>query len=223
MTEKNSQNIACMDCKQEGAFDFYGYIDGCEDPKLKMMVKNYELFKYTCPHCGSEQFVNYSFIYQQPEDGILLYHLQSPDELEEAREAFRQEGEPQASAEGHHRRIVIGPDSLVEKIRIFDAGYDDRVIELYKIFLYGELRGQLELVEGKDVVEGVFVDEHIDGSLHFVFVGDGRAIGEIPLSTEVYAQIAGDYKELLDAKALDELLIDQDWAFGFLSEMAQDA
>ena len=223
MTMKNSQNIACMDCKKEGAFDFYGHIDVSTDPELKMLVKNYELFKFTCPHCGSEQFVNYSFVYQQPENGVLLYHLQDPEEMEEARASFRQEGEPQASVEGHHRRIVIGPDALVEKIRIFDAGYDDRIIELYKIFLYGQLRDQLEEAAGEDNVEAVFVDEHIDGTLHFVFIGGGRAIGEIPLSTEVYAQIAGDYIDKVNALAADEPVIDQDWAFEFLGKVSQDA
>ena len=69
----------------------------------------------------------------------------------------------------------------------------------------------------------MFIDEHLDGSLHFVFVGEGRAIGEIALSTEVYAQIAAEYKDKLDRFAADEVLIDQDWAFDFLGRMAQDA
>lgn len=223
MTAKNSQNIACMECKKEGAFDFYGHIDAASDSALKALVKNYELFKFTCPHCGSEQFVNYSFIYQDSEQGILLYHLQSPEEINEARAALSQEGEPKASSEGQYRRLVVGPDALVEKIRIFEAGYDDRVIELYKIFLYGQLRDQLSEAAGGDAVEAVFVDAHLDGSLHFVFVGEGRAIGEIPLSPEVYAQIASDYKSSLEQFTQEELLIDQDWAFEFLGRMAQDA
>ena len=223
MTMKNSQNIACMDCKKEGAFEFYGHIDVTTDPTLKVLVKNYELFKFTCPHCGSEQFVNYSFIYQDADHGVLLYHLQSPEEIDQARATLTQDGEPQASADGQYRRLVIGPDALVEKIRIFDAGYDDRVMELYKIFLYGQLRDQLAQAAGGDNVEAVFIDEHLVGSLHFVFVGEGRAIGEIPLSTEVYAQIAADYKDKLDQFAADEVLIDQDWAFDFLGRMAQDA
>lgn len=223
MTVKNSQSIACMDCKQEGAFEFYGHIDAGTDPALKVLVKNYELFKFTCPHCGSEQFVNYSFIYQDSDKGVVLYHLQSPEEIDEARAKWAQENEGPASAEGKYRRLVVGPDALVEKIRIFDAGYDDRVIELYKIFLYGQLREQLAQAAGGDTVEAVFIDEHLDGSLHFVFVGEGRAIGEIALSTEVYAQIAADYKDKLDRFAADEVLIDQDWAFDFLGRMAQDA
>lgn len=39
MTMKNSQNIACMDCKKEGAFEFYGHIDVTTDPALKVLVK----------------------------------------------------------------------------------------------------------------------------------------------------------------------------------------
>ena len=153
MTVKNSQSIACMDCKQEGAFEFYGHIDAGTDPALKVLVKNYELFKFTCPHCGSEQFVNYSFIYQDSDKGVVLYHLQSPEEIDEARAKWAQENEGPASAEGKYRRLVVGPDALVEKIRIFDAGYDDRVIELYKIFLYGQLRDQLAQAAGGDTVE----------------------------------------------------------------------
>lgn len=232
MSVKHTQQIACLKCKKKSDFEFYGSINTMLDPGLKQRVKNFDIFKFICPHCGSEQFVNYSFLYHQMEDKLMIFYCQDEEEVEKVRTlyaddfatALNEKGEQQGiDTTGYRRRIVIGADNLVEKIRIFDAGLDDRLIEIYKVLLYGQMQSQLAEMPGGDVVDDVFVDEQLDGSLDFVFVADGKAVGAVPFAQEVYDVVAEQYKEAVERLAPTEPVINQDWAFDTLAAIAQGA
>lgn len=230
MTVKHSQSITCLNCKKASDFDFYGSINTMLDPTLKQRVKNFDIFKFICPHCGSEQFVAYSFLYHQMEDKLMIYCCQDEEEIAKVRELYAgdfttavdEKGRERAiDTSGYRRRIVIGADNLVEKIRIFDAGLDDRLMEIYKIMLYGQMQPQLAEMPGGDDVDAVFVDEQLDGSLDLVFVANGQAVGAVPFSQEVYDIIEKQYSDAVSRLADAEPVIDQDWAFDFLAKVAQ--
>lgn len=232
MSVKHTQQISCLNCKKKSDFEFYGSINTMLDPVLKQRVKNFDIFKFVCPHCGSEQFVNYSFLYHQMEDKLMIFYCQDEEEVEKVRSlyaddfetAVNEQGETQAiDTTGYRRRIVVGADNLVEKIRIFDAGLDDRLIEIYKVLLYGQMQDQLAAMPGGDAVDDVFVDEQLDGSLDFVFVADGKAVGAVPFAQEVYDIVAGQYQEAVEKLAPSEPVINQDWAFDTLAEIAKQA
>lgn len=230
MTVKHTQSITCLNCKKASDFDFYGSINTMLDPKLKQRVKNFDIFKFVCPHCGSEQFVNYSFLYHQMEDKLMIFYCQDEEEVEKVKSLYADDfttalddkGTAQAiDTTDYRRRIVVGADDLVEKIRIADAGLDDRLIEIYKILLYGQMQPELAEMPGGDAVDAVFVDETLDGALEFVFVADGRAVGSVPFAQEVYDVVDAQYGEAVARLAAVEPVIDQDWAFDFLARVAQ--
>lgn len=231
MTVKHTQPIACLNCKKKSEFDFYGSINTLDDPKLKQRVKNFDLFKFICPYCGSEQFVGYSFLYHQMEDKLMIYCCQNDEEIASVRKLFDDDfatvtdetGRQRAiDTSAYRRRIVIGVDDLVEKIRIFDAGLDDRLMEVYKVLLYGQMQSQLAEMPGGDDVDAVFVDEDITGALILVFLAEGQAVGSVPFSKEAYDVIAGQYGKALERLAGDEPIVDQDWAFDMLAKVARE-
>lgn len=230
MTVKHSQSIKCLKCKKASDFEFYESINTALDPKLKQRVKNFDIFKFVCPHCGSEQFVNYSFLYHQMEDQIMIFYCQDEEEVNKVRSLYAEDFatatdengvERPIDTSGYRRRIVIGADELVEKIRIFDAGLDDRLMEIYKVMLFGQMQAELAEIPGGSDVDEVFVDEQLDGSLDLVFVAQGRAVGAVPFAQEVYDVIKAQYEEAVTHLAAVEPVIDQDWAFDFLAKMAQ--
>ena len=67
------------------------------------------------------------------------------------------------------------------------------------------------------------MDEQLDGSLDFVFVAAGRAVGAVPFAQEVYDVVKDQYAEAVERLAAAEPVIDQDWAFDFLAKAAQQA
>lgn len=231
MSVKHTQQIACLKCKKKSDFEFYGSINTMLDPTLKQRVKNFDIFKFICPHCGSEQFVNYSFLYHQMEDKLMIFYCQDEEEVAKVRSLYADDFDTALNAQGesetidttgYRRRIVIGADNLVEKIRIFDAGLDDRLVEIYKVLLYGQMQAELAAMPGGDAVDDVFVDEQLDGSLNFVFVADGRAVGAVAFSQEVYEIIANQYRDAVERLAPTEPVINQDWAFDILAQIAQE-
>ena len=230
MTVKHSQSIKCLKCKKASDFEFYESINTALDPKLKQRVKNFDIFKFVCPHCGSEQFVNYSFLYHQMEDQIMIFYCQDEEEVNKVRSLYAEDFatatdengvERPIDTSGYRRRIVIGADELVEKIRIFDAGLDDRLMEIYKVMLFGQMQAELAEIPGGSDVDEVFVDEQLDGTLDLVFVAQGRAVGAVPFAQEVYDVIKAQYEEAVTHLAAVEPVIDQDWAFDFLAKTAQ--
>lgn len=230
MTVKHSQSIKCLKCKKASDFEFYESINTALDPKLKQRVKNFDIFKFVCPHCGSEQFVNYSFLYHQMEDQIMIFYCQDEEEVNKVRSLYAEDFatatdengvERPIDTSGYRRRIVIGADELVEKIRIFDAGLDDRLMEIYKVMLFGQMQAELAEIPGGSDVDEVFVDEQLDGSLDLVFVAQGRAVGAVPFAQEVYDVIKAQYEEAVTHLAAVEPVIDQDWAFDFLAKTVQ--
>ncbi len=231
MSVKHTQQIACLKCKKKSDFEFYGSINTMLDPTLKQRVKNFDIFKFICPHCGSEQFVNYSFLYHQMEDKLMIFYCQDEEEVAKVRSLYADDFDTALNAQGesetidttgYRRRIVIGADNLVEKIRIFDAGLDDRLVEIYKVLLYGQMQAELAAMPGGDAVDDVFVDEQLDGSLNFVFVADGRAVGAVAFSQDVYEVIANQYRDAVERLAPTEPVINQDWAFDILAQIAQE-
>lgn len=232
MSVKHTQQISCLKCKKKSDFEFYGSINTMLDPTLKQRVKNFDIFKFICPHCGSEQFVNYSFLYHQMEDKLMIFYCQDEEEVAKVRSLYADDFDTALNAQGvnehidttdYRRRIVIGADNLVEKIRIFDAGLDDRLVEIYKVLLYGQMQAELAEMPGGDAVDDVFVDEQLDGSLNFVFVADGRAVGAVAFSQDVYEVIANQYRDAVERLAPTEPVINQDWAFSILAQIAQEA
>lgn len=233
MTVKHTQSVACLKCGKESPFDFYASINTWQDPKLKQRVKNFDLFKFICPHCGSEQFVGYSFLYHQLEDQWLIFCCQEDEEVAEVRTLFSKDdfsavtdrqGVKQAiDTTGYKRRIVVGVDDLVEKIRMIDAGLDDRLVEVYKVLLFGQMQPELEKMPGGDAVDLLYLDEDLQGALNVVFMADGQAVGEVPFAKEAYDSVRAHYENALERLAAEEVVIDQDWAFDFLAKVAQGA
>ena len=231
MSVKHTHHLACFHSKKESAFAFYGRITTLLPPTLQQRVKNFDIFKFICPHCGSEQFVNYSFLYHQMEDKLMIFYCQDEEEVAKVRSLYADDFDTALNAQGesetidttgYRRRIVIGADNLVEKIRIFDAGLDDRLVEIYKVLLYGQMQAELAAMPGGDAVDDVFVDEQLDGSLNFVFVADGRAVGAVAFSQDVYEVIANQYRDAVERLAPTEPVINQDWAFDILAQIAQE-
>src|SRR5581483_7149564 len=78
--------------------------------------------------------------YHDMTQGLMIYLVESGAPLEETTGDLGQLG---VLSDRVRRRRVDSVDSLVEKVRIFDAGLDDIVIEALKTLSFSRLRGQL--------------------------------------------------------------------------------
>lgn len=132
MTKISSQPITCSKCHHEGVFRMYETVNVTLDKSLRERVFSDDLFKWTCPECGETFTIVYPFLYHDMDNGFMIHF--SPDDCESINEQYQ---EMLTKFPGMKRGTYRTTNALVrlkEKILIFEAGLDDVVIELAKVF-----------------------------------------------------------------------------------------
>lgn len=106
-------------------------------------------------------------------------------------------------------RIVRSQNQLREKIAIFDAGLDDRIIEIYKIFI-------LHTVQKKDPdckdIEMLYYKEPTEGKDFIQIIADGKTYGVVELRKSTYDELYEEYRDRLPNIRKDGPCIDRSWA-----------
>lgn len=129
MSIRSQAMAVCQKCGKQHRVDIYKSINTQTDPDLKAMVLSGELFLWNCPDCGTGNLVAYDCLYHDPEEKFMVWMLPFSEPEGPEKDAIMR----QAKAMGDYRlRIVSNAGDLMEKVMIFDAGLNDRCIELVK-------------------------------------------------------------------------------------------
>lgn len=129
MSIKSKAVAVCKHCGKEHEVEIYKSINVGSDPQLKAAVLSGEMFLWECPHCGKANLASYDCLYHDPEEKVMVWLLPFGEPEGPEKDAIMN----QAKAMGDYRlRIVGNAGDLMEKVMIFDAGLDDRCIELVK-------------------------------------------------------------------------------------------
>ena len=139
MCEK--EEIQCPVCGTTGEFEMWKSVNTVLNPEKKEELLSGALFQYICPHCGKSYNIDYPMLYHQMEDQIMIYYVVQEEDIQMVEEQFRGDfGSAESELtkvlkkdmDSYLYRIVGSQRELMEKIRIFDAGKDDRIVELVK-------------------------------------------------------------------------------------------
>lgn len=125
----SSVRMRCTRCGAESEQPVYRHIDAVAEPELKAKVLSGELFLFVCPSCGSKNLIGSPVIYR---DAHLLACVSD--------RRLSVEG-----LEGVAGRLVPDVGTLIEKVKIFDAGLDDVPMEFCKFVTRQELGKDVEL------------------------------------------------------------------------------
>ncbi len=181
----------CARCGEVHRMKFAGSVDAMASPELKERVKSGEHFVWTCPHCGCVNLLRRPFLYHDPQERLMIL-LTDAD--------VKAEGLP----EGYAGRVVSSTGELVEKIKIFDAGLEDIVIEMCKFVTVREMN--------KDVALKFFKIDGADSELTFTYPQDGR-MEMVAVGFNVYEDCAGILRRNPEIKkaARGLVRVDPDW------------
>ena len=102
-----------------------------EDPELKASVINGDIFLQECPRCGRRHLVSGPLVYMDPDEMVLLMLSDKPLSM--------------ADTGGYTARLVSRAGDLIEKVKIFDAGLDDKAIEMCKYVTKQEAGKEMDL------------------------------------------------------------------------------
>lgn len=119
----------CTKCGGQETVKIYRSINVASQPELKEEVKSGALFTWTCPHCGTVNLMRYDTLYHDPDQKLMILLADAGTPLNGTiQDMFSRDEALQA----YTARFVSEPGELIEKVKIFDAGLDDMVIELCK-------------------------------------------------------------------------------------------
>ena len=216
MSIHRTETITCPKCGKQIPFTIWQSVNTDIDPEMRDAVKDLSIFRFTCPNCGYTAPVNYDFLYHQMRDKIMIQYAESDEAVEKAKSMFSVEKMPDQMKnllsdiikDNYLIRIVRSQNELREKIEIFDAGLDDRIMEIYKTFLLVNTSNQFSKAKK---IEMFFFQA--DGKNLIQVLADGKSAGVAEINAEVYEGLQKDFLPLLPDIRKDDPVIDRDYAF----------
>ena len=73
--------ILCPHCHRTAYFNIWNSINTKTHPETYGQVRNLSLFRFCCPYCGQTSTINYSFLYHQMENGLMIYYIPEDEEV----------------------------------------------------------------------------------------------------------------------------------------------
>lgn len=126
----------CTRCGVEHTVSVRNSINVAETPELKQSVLDGSAFVWECPHCGTLNLIRSQVLYHDPAERLMVWMTAGSEELKEkVRASYGQLEE----LKDYSLRFVDDTGSLIEKVKIFDAGLDDAVMEMTKYVTRMEL------------------------------------------------------------------------------------
>ena len=126
---QSSAQVTCSHCGAGATVSVHDSINVAEHPELKAQVLDGSLFMWECPQCGARSLLRTQTLYHDPEEKLIVWLTSGSEDLEErVRAAYG--GIPEMK--DYTLRFVDDAGSLIEKVKIFDAGLDDVVMEMAK-------------------------------------------------------------------------------------------
>ena len=116
----------CIHCGHAQAVDTFLSVNVAEEPELRDRVRDGSLFLWECEACGGSSLVRSSCLYHDPGRKLMIWLLEG-GAVDEAKLAATADELPDYTL-----RRVSDVGSLIEKVKIFDASLDDRVMEMCK-------------------------------------------------------------------------------------------
>lgn len=138
MSMPRGTKITCPDCGKEGNFTIWHSVNVDSDPETREQVKNGKLFEYVCDKCGKNFNVEYKFLYHDCFNKFLIWYMPRRD-YDITKEAENINNMPSNRFwVSYRQRVVDTKLSLIEKIKIFEMGLNDIIIEIIKSFIIDE-------------------------------------------------------------------------------------
>jgi hypothetical protein len=221
MSMHHEVGITCPKCQKAGVFTVWDSINTKLDPDMKERVKSLEAFRYHCGHCGTDVQVDYGFLYHDMDHHFMVFYAPTDKDQENAdRDMADGQDKFKAMVEkaGYVLRLVRSKADLLEKIAIFEAGLDDRLMELTKAAALAQV--------GEKDKDFTVTESHFgtadDGSLRLNLIDGTHGQQAYVDFANGLGQLYGQFEKnfAADLPAEDAVLarIDADWTQQFLNK-----
>ena len=200
-------DFACPKCHQAVSATMWETVNTNLRENLHEQIIDHSFFNVACPKCGEVLHMRYSFLYNDLRHGQMIWTIYPNEE-----DYDRRIDEISVSTDyGVSTRLVDNIDNLAEKVSALEAGRDDRVIEIYKVFLYKDLSGK-----GVESLAPNNIFYLLNGEEGFYIRVEEKMIAFIPFDVRSYNEIMQNYSErLAGLKDYSFPKYDINWALNF--------
>lgn len=137
MSHLQKSIFTCTTCGHSFEVSYGRSYKSTDIPSIKEKILSNKLFKYPCPQCKDVFDIEHEFTYHDPERKYIIW-LQLPYEGKTPFQTLPPYKMFEIAPKEYKYRIVNTREDLAEKIKIFDANLDDKVIETIKISILVE-------------------------------------------------------------------------------------
>lgn len=216
MSSKKEVKITCPRCDATSPFTVWLSINTADDPELKESVRNQSLFRFTCPYCGVETMIDYGLLYHQPEEKLMVHYAVTPENEQEVVSMLTDplKNEPFRSLFDAHYviRVVRSRNQMLEKLAIFDANFDDRLIELYKRDLEQAYKAEHPDASAPQLL----LFNTTENEQMFQIIDGNETKVVVPLNTSYYYLLLQRHGKEMRELYEESPVVDQNWADVFL-------
>ena len=203
--------VTCPACKGTFTSDYIQSANVTQDPDLLERILDLRLNLATCDHCNQKIYVDDFVLYNDINRRLFIfkYSLSDLEKWESILEERNSEWDlvPSELKQGPiEKRVVFGPFALKEKILLDRDGLDDKVIEIYKIGLLGELGA--EFFNRTHRLYYFDTDEEDNLLFALVNIEQSTEVKLIKVPTETLDRFKGDYYQSIENKKLIQVVLE---------------
>jgi len=182
MSKPSPTTIACTGCGTKAPFVAWESLNVSLNPDEKESLLKGELTRFTCEKCGWSGQVIHPLLYHDMRQQFMVWLMPNPEsKMEDA--GFRE------SMKGYRLRRVANLNELKEKVYLFDAGLDDRQMEVLKLIIEMRSVQTADRLTGPLLFSEQGTSEDGETILRFAHLGaDG--IKSLTVSVDSLAEVA---------------------------------
>lgn len=214
MSKHSMKEITCPQCGNKQNYMIWESLNGDLDPEAKKRLIDGTFFAFKCEQCGHEANIVYDILYHDMSHNTMVYFVH-PDKVETTMKYMSDAQKNMAnmvSGVGDmannimktRNRIVTDQNRLREKAIIFEAGLDDRVIEIIKLLCWFEVSKKLTSLP--DDALYFYIDK--DGEYKVEVVGGVATCG---ITREMYENTAKQFANVLEVIG-EQYIVDNNFA-----------
>ncbi len=208
MSMPHREKIKCPKCGKELEYTMWDSINTQMDFAIPDIISG-KLFEVVCDRCGQKLHLMYPILFNDMIHNVMIHYVM-PGQEEEAEKAW-----VFSRSLGYRLRIVTSQEELREKTGIFNAGLDDRVIEILKVYVLAQAGDQME---GKKLGGMYFLPDEEQPRMEFDLDGKQAFLNIV---MDGYRQLEEEFRDAL-AETEDDMIINRQWAFDLLALLKEE-
>ncbi|HVO85245.1 MAG TPA: CpXC domain-containing protein [Syntrophobacteria bacterium] len=132
MSKFKLQKLSCARCNHTQEVPTWDSINVTLNPQLKAEFFANKINTITCGNCGYHSMIGKDLLYHDMQLRVMIFEQYSSHDIMDQLDTLKQHCAQNAFRD-YRFRIVRSRRGLIEKILIFQDGFDDRVVELMKL------------------------------------------------------------------------------------------